>query len=109
MKKVIISSILIFLLLPIELTAQEFQRKDSLRGSITKERAWWDLLHYDIDVVCTVIDKVSYEETTVEKSFEKIFFGKKRNYELPMPLNVHDARKKKMNNNNKKNKICRKN
>lgn len=33
-------------------------------------------LHYDIDVVCTVVDKVSYEETTVEKSFEKIFFGR---------------------------------
>ena len=64
MKKVIISSILIFLLLPIELTAQEFQRKDSLRGSITKERAWWDLLHYDIDVKVD-IDNRSISGTNV--------------------------------------------
>ncbi|HZF65844.1 MAG TPA: M1 family metallopeptidase [Chitinophagaceae bacterium] len=29
---------------------QSFTRQDSLRGSITKERAWWDLLRYDITV-----------------------------------------------------------
>jgi len=28
----------------------EFTRQDTLRGSITKERAWWDLLHYDLKV-----------------------------------------------------------
>ena len=30
--------------------AQQISRQDSLRGAITPERAWWDLLHYDIDV-----------------------------------------------------------
>lgn len=40
----------IFLFLQACLSAQEFERKDSLRGSITEERAWWDLLHYEIDV-----------------------------------------------------------
>ncbi len=28
----------------------EFSRQDSLRGSITKERAWWDLKHYDLSM-----------------------------------------------------------
>ena len=64
MKKIIIFSILIFLFLPIELAAQKFQRKDSLRGSITKERAWWDLLHYNIDVKID-IDKKSISGTNV--------------------------------------------
>ncbi len=28
----------------------QFTRQDSLRGSITPERAWWDLQHYDLSV-----------------------------------------------------------
>ena len=27
-----------------------YNRADSLRGSITPERAWWDVLRYDISV-----------------------------------------------------------
>src|SRR6201995_4192951 len=29
---------------------QTFTHADTLRGSITPERAWWDVLHYDITV-----------------------------------------------------------
>jgi len=32
------------------LTAQSFNRQDTLRGSVTPERAWWDLLHYELRV-----------------------------------------------------------
>ena len=49
--------ILIFLLLPIVLFSQgimgdktEFSRQDTLRGSITKERSWWDLNRYHLDI-----------------------------------------------------------
>lgn len=31
-------------------SAQEFTRQDSLRGSITPERAWWNLTNYDLNV-----------------------------------------------------------
>ncbi|MEM7186211.1 MAG: M1 family metallopeptidase [Bacteroidota bacterium] len=31
-------------------SAQEFTRADELRGSITEERAWWDLQHYQLAV-----------------------------------------------------------
>ena len=27
-----------------------FTRQDTLRGTITAERVWWDLLHYDLDM-----------------------------------------------------------
>jgi aminopeptidase N len=37
-------------LLTISLHAQRFSRQDSLRGSITPERVWWDLKHYDMSV-----------------------------------------------------------
>ncbi len=40
--------------------AQEFTRQDSLRGSITSERAWWELMHYDLNV------EVSPEEKSIK-------------------------------------------
>lgn len=39
------------------LHAQEFIRLDSLRGSITPERAWWDLQHYDLSVSVSIEDQ----------------------------------------------------
>jgi hypothetical protein len=33
------------------LTAQSFNRQDTLRGSVTPERAWWDLLNYELNVI----------------------------------------------------------
>lgn len=38
------------LLLPLLATAQTFTHADSLRGSVTPERAWWDVRHYDLHV-----------------------------------------------------------
>ena len=39
-----------------------FTRQDSLRGSITKERAWWDLKHYHLSI------KVNPEDSTISGS-----------------------------------------
>jgi aminopeptidase N len=39
--------------------AQEFTKQDTLRGSITPERAWWDLSYYDLNV------KVQPEEKAI--------------------------------------------
>lgn len=50
MKKYILYILLLFVIAT-ELSSQEsptFTRQDTLRGSITAERAWWDLLHYDL-------------------------------------------------------------
>jgi aminopeptidase N len=30
--------------------SQRYSRQDSVKGSITPERAWWNLLHYDLEV-----------------------------------------------------------
>lgn len=35
---------------PMSLNAQEFTRQDTLRGSVTPERAWWDLVYYDLAI-----------------------------------------------------------
>jgi len=44
--------------------AYSFTRQDTLRGSITPERAWWDLLHYDLQV------KVDIEKRTISGTNE---------------------------------------
>ncbi len=41
---------LVFLFIGITSFSQEFTRQDTLRGSITPERVWWDLQHYDLNV-----------------------------------------------------------
>lgn len=41
---------LAFLLLISGASAQNFTRQDTLRGSITQERSWWDLTHYHLDI-----------------------------------------------------------
>ncbi len=42
--------IILFLCLPFFVQAQPFSHADTLRGSITPERAWWDARHYDLHV-----------------------------------------------------------
>ena len=36
---------------------QKFTYQDTLRGSVTKERAWWNLLHYDLQVTVDAKNK----------------------------------------------------
>lgn len=43
-------SFLALLFITVSSFAQEFTRQDSLRGTITPERAWWDLTYYHLNV-----------------------------------------------------------
>ncbi|CAM3469679.1 M1 family metallopeptidase [Aequorivita lipolytica] len=54
--------IVILLLFTISAISQEFTRPDTLRGSITPERAWWDVTYYDLKVA------VNPSEKTIEGS-----------------------------------------
>jgi len=57
----------IFLLLPVQLSSQKvsFTRQDTLRGSITPERAWWDLTYYHLDIAVNPSDSTIYGTNTV--------------------------------------------
>jgi len=46
-------------------SAQNFTRQDSLRGSITPEREWWDLTYYDLDIKVEPDQKYISGSTTV--------------------------------------------
>lgn len=42
-----------------------FTRQDSLRGSITPERAWWDLVYYHLNITVKPSDSTIYGSNTV--------------------------------------------
>ncbi|WP_035672392.1 M1 family metallopeptidase [Flavobacterium sp. 83] len=42
-----------------------FTRQDSLRGSITKERAWWDVKYYHLDVKINPVDSTITGSNTI--------------------------------------------
>ncbi|MEI6049187.1 MAG: M1 family metallopeptidase [Bacteroidota bacterium] len=44
---------------------QTFTRQDTLRGSITPERAWWDLTYYHLDIVVNPSDSTINGTNTV--------------------------------------------
>lgn len=47
-------SISLFLFFSITVTAQSFTHQDTLRGSITSERVWWDVQQYTLDVAVDI-------------------------------------------------------
>ena len=74
MKRVYRYCITLFALLSVMLPAgaqylaaehSEFTRQDSLRGSITPERAWWDLTYYHLDIAVKPSDSTIYGSNTV--------------------------------------------
>ena len=66
--------------------AQSFTKADSLRGSITPERAWWDLIYYHLDV------EVFPEEQKIEGSNTIVYQVLKPNdvlqIDLQRPLSI---------------------
>jgi len=45
---------------------KKFTRQDSLRGSITKERIWWDLTYYHLDITVNPDDKFINGKNTIQ-------------------------------------------
>jgi len=48
------------------LLENKFSHQDSLRGSITKERVWWDVKHYDLDVKVNPADSTITGSNTIQ-------------------------------------------
>lgn len=61
-----------------------FSHADTLRGSITPERAWWNLLHYDLQVTPDLSTKTLSGQ--VDMQFQVLQKGKKMQIDLQQPL-----------------------
>lgn len=64
----------------------QFTRQDSLRGSITPERNWWNVLHYDITVEPD-IEKEAITGTNILK-FKTTGSGNRMQIDLQQPMNI---------------------
>lgn len=92
MKRQILFLLTSFLFLTSCVTAQPLNRKnnfthqDTLRGSNGIERAWWDVLHYDVNVTPDYDSKTIKGKTTIQY---KVLAGQRSDYlqiDLQKPL-----------------------
>jgi aminopeptidase N len=63
-----------------------FTQADTLRGSVTPERAWWDVLRYDIEVKPDYENKSIRGTTTI--TFKATSSGKEMQIDLQEPLEI---------------------
>ena len=67
---------------------KKFTRQDTLRGTVGPERAWWDVLHYDVSVTPDYADRSIKGKTTIRY---KVLPGQRSDYmqiDLQQPLVV---------------------
>ncbi len=80
--------IVVFLWLCPNAQAQEkaITRQETLRGTITPEREWWDVLHYDLSVQF-IPERRQIQGSNVI-TFKSLKPGSKMQIDLQMPLNI---------------------
>ncbi|MFZ1677249.1 MAG: M1 family metallopeptidase [Saprospiraceae bacterium] len=70
-------------------SAQPFTRQDTLRGSITPQRAWWDLKFYDLSIDFDIDQKFIKGSNTI--SFDVIMPEQTMQIDLQEPLAITSA------------------
>jgi len=64
----------------------EFSRQDTLRGSITKERIWWDLKHYHLDIAVNPEEKTISGSNTITYSVIEPYSEMQIDLQFPLVL-----------------------
>ena len=64
----------------------KFTKQDTLRGSITPERAWWDLTYYHLDIAVDLDNKFIKGSNTIE--YKVLEPNKKLQVDLQSPLRI---------------------
>ena len=64
-----------------------FTKQDSLRGSITKERAWWDVKYYHLDVKINPKDSTIIGSNTIK--YQVVQEYNRMQIDLQNPLEIH--------------------
>ena len=86
--------ILLFLFAPVKSqfispNPKSFTHQDTLRGSITPERAWWDLKYYHLDITVNPADSTIYGTNTV--TYKVLTPASLMQIDLQPPLNLTKA------------------
>lgn len=72
--------------LPVYAQDLSFTRQDSLRGSITPERAWWDLVYYHLDIAVDPVRKTVEGKNTIR--YKVLESAKTLQVDLQPPLRI---------------------
>jgi aminopeptidase N len=86
MAKKSISLFLLFSFSFVVSTTAQFTKSDSLRGSITPERVWWDLTYYELDLYVNPSDK-SFKGSN-EIQYKVLSQAKELQIDLQKPLKI---------------------
>ena len=87
MKKCFLLSIFTSLFL-VQYSYAQFTRQDTLRGSIGKERSWWDVLKYDVTVTPDFNTKSITGKTTIQYKITEEKHSDYLQIDLQRPLKV---------------------
>jgi aminopeptidase N len=63
-----------------------FTRQDTLRGSITKERIWWDLKYYHLDIKVNLADSTIIGSNTIR--YKVLLSSNKMQIDLQEPMKI---------------------
>lgn len=78
--------LLFVLLVTFQVSAQEYTKADTLRGTITPERAWWDLLHYDLAVEVFPDSQMIMGKNTI--SYKVLSKAERMQIDLQAPMTI---------------------
>lgn len=67
--------------------AEHFTRQDSLRGSITKERAWWDVKYYHLDIKVNPLDSTITGSNTIK--YQVLQEYNRMQIDLQKPMDIY--------------------
>jgi len=81
----LIMILLLAFCLPVE-AQHRFSRQDTLRGSITPERVWWDLTYYHLDIKVNPYDSTIVGSNTI--NYRVINPSKIMQIDLQLPLRI---------------------
>ncbi len=78
--------LVVSLFLSLNALSQDFTRADTLRGSITPERAWWDVTYYDLKVAVNPSEQTINGSNTI--TYNVLEPAKKMQIDLQSPMQI---------------------
>lgn len=84
-----ILTLICFFCVQSQLLAQEYTRQDTVRGSITQERSWWDLKYYKLEVTVDPKTKSIHGKNTIH--YKVLEANRRMQIDLQIPMQLTKA------------------
>ena len=84
MRQTYILTLICFFCVQSQLLAQEYTRQDTVRGSITQERSWWDLKYYKLEVTVDPKTKSIHGKNTIH--YKVLEANRRMQIDLQIPM-----------------------